>query len=73
MVIVRAALFGQPTHVGPGVIGPDGSIIPGNGDDRIPLTPVQWHLHTPSEHSVNGAAMRMGQTKHHLCDSLNVV
>ncbi|KAK9824750.1 hypothetical protein WJX74_004730 [Apatococcus lobatus] len=68
--ITLGSLFGQPNHVGPGVIGPSGSLIPGNGEDRIPLTPVQWHMHTPSEHSMDG---KLSLIEAHLVTSVSNV
>ncbi|KAK9846056.1 hypothetical protein WJX84_000109 [Apatococcus fuscideae] len=52
--VTLGALFGQPNFTGPGVLGPNGTVIPGNGEDRVPLIPQQWHLHTPSEHAIDG-------------------
>ena len=28
--------------------------VQGLGTDRLPVTPMQFHFHSPSEHTING-------------------
>nr|AJW81213.1 alpha type carbonic anhydrase [Lobosphaera incisa] len=61
-------LYGQPNATGNITASGPGGAFTVDARKRVPLTPLQWHVHTPSEHTVNGmpAAMEL-----HLVSSIS--
>ncbi|KAK9820169.1 hypothetical protein WJX72_007041 [[Myrmecia] bisecta] len=59
--VTLGALYGQPNATGNITVSGPGGTYTVNAQKRVPLTPQQWHVHTPSEHTINGrpAAMEL--------------
>lgn len=52
--MVHAALVGLPGTAGPIDAEFGSGRVVGMGTDRVPMTPLQFHFHSPSEHTING-------------------
>lgn len=52
---MRAALVGKSNTTGPIEVAFGAGTVKGMGTDRVPVKPIQFHFHSPSEHTLNGA------------------
>ena len=53
-LLASAALVGLSNTTGAIDVQFGSGRVKGLGTDRVPVTPLQFHYHSPSEHTING-------------------